>query len=228
MKTLYVIPARGGSKGLPRKNIKLLNGKPLICYTIEAVREVASDEDICVSTDDIEIKNIVESHGLFVPFMRPGVLSTDTASTEDVIKHALSFYKARGVEYDIVVLLQPTSPLRKGHHIHEALELYTSNDDMVVSAFKTKSNPYYLLFEEDENGYLHKSKTGNFSRRQDCPNVWELNGAIYVINVRSLINKGMANFDRKVCYEMDPKDSIDIDEEIDFLLVELIINRRSC
>ena len=223
MKTLIVIPARGGSKGIPRKNIKLLDGKPLIQYTIEAAREVLGDEFICVSTDDEEIKTTVENIGLSLPFLRPKELATDTSSSEDVLKHAIQFYKGLGKKFDKIILLQPTSPFRTGNQIKEALSIYSNDLDMVVSVKETKSNPYYVLCEEDEEGWLVKSKNGAFTRRQDCPIVYELNGAIYIINVNSLETKGMNNFNRTLKYVMDQKSSLDIDEEIDWLMAELLI-----
>jgi N-acylneuraminate cytidylyltransferase len=223
LKTLIVIPARGGSKGIPRKNIKLLDGKPLIQYTIEAAREVLGDEFICVSTDDEEIKTTVENIGLSLPFLRPKELATDTSSSEDVLKHAIQFYKGLGKKFDKIILLQPTSPFRTGNQIKEALSIYSNDLDMVVSVKETKSNPYYVLCEEDEEGWLVKSKNGAFTRRQDCPIVYELNGAIYIINVNSLETKGMNNFNRTLKYVMDQKSSLDIDEEIDWLMAELLI-----
>ncbi len=223
MKSLIIIPARGGSKGIPRKNIKLLDGKPLIQYTIEAAREVLGDEFICVSTDDEEIKTTVENIGLSLPFLRPKELATDTSSSEDVLKHAIQFYKGLGKKFDKIILLQPTSPFRTGNQIKEALSIYSNDLDMVVSVKETKSNPYYVLCEEDEEGWLVKSKNGAFTRRQDCPIVYELNGAIYIINVNSLETKGMNNFNRTLKYVMDQKSSLDIDEEIDWLMAELLI-----
>nr|MBA3900563.1 acylneuraminate cytidylyltransferase family protein [Bacteroidota bacterium] len=180
MKPLVVIPARGGSKGVPGKNIKPLAGKPLIYYTIEAARELFSDELIVVSTDDLQITKVVEETGLIVPFLRPSDLATDTATTYDVLLHTIRFSEENGYTPDTLILLQPTSPFRNGRHIKEALKLYHNGLDMVVSVKETKSNPYYVLFEEDEQGFLRKSKTGNFTRRQDCPKVWEYNGAIYI------------------------------------------------
>ncbi|MCW3805808.1 cytidylyltransferase domain-containing protein [Plebeiibacterium marinum] len=216
--TLIIIPARGGSKGLPGKNIKTLRGKPLICYTIDAAREVAEDIDICVSTDDCEIKNVVENYGLKVPFLRPTELATDTADAYSVILHALRYYEGYGVNYEQIILLQPTSPFRNGKHIKEANDLYSNDIDMVVSVKETKSNPYYLLFEENEKGYLEKSKKGDFTRRQDCPRVWEYNGAIYIINVESLLKMKMNQFSKIIKYEMDDLSSVDIDDEMDFQL----------
>ena len=124
MRALVIIPARGGSKGIPRKNIKPFDGKPLIYYTIDCARAICSDEDICVSTDDAEIITVVEQYGLKVPFVRPAELATDTAGTYEVLLHALEFYEKRGVHYDVVVLLQNTSPFRAPQQVKEALNLY--------------------------------------------------------------------------------------------------------
>lgn len=223
MKILFFIPARGGSKGVPGKNIKLLNGKPLIQYSIDIARHLTSSEHICVSTDSTEIAAVVKSNGLDVPFLRPPALATDTAGTYEVIMHALDFYEQKGAFYDIVVVLQPTSPFRTAQQVSSALELYTDNIDMVTSVKETSSNPYYVLFEEDSNGYLAKSKEGNFVRRQDCPPVWELNGSIYIINVSSLKKGPVHSFKKIVKYEMSEKTSVDIDTPLDWLWAEFLI-----
>lgn len=224
MKPLVVIPARGGSKRLPGKNIKLLKGKPLIHYTIEAARKVFDDEIICVSTDDREIRQVSEQTGLKVPFLRPNEFATDTADSRSVLLHAYKYYKIeKGYEADVIILLQPTSPLRNATHIKEALKLYHEELDMVVSVKETEANPYFVLYEENQKGYLEKSKEGNFTRKQDCPKVWELNGAVYVINVKSLKRGQPSNFGKVVRYEMPILQSLDIDNALDFKLVELVI-----
>jgi len=223
MQPLVVIPARGGSKGVPRKNIKELNGKPLIHYTIEAAREVFEDKHILVSTDDEEIKEVVEKTGLKVPFLRPKELATDEAGTQEVLKHAIKYTEDNGYSPDILVLLQPTSPFRTGEHIKEALNLYHKGLDMVVSVKETKSNPYYVLFEENADGYLRKSKDSNFTRRQDVPKVWEYNGAIYIINIASIVNKKIGNFERVLKFEMDEMSSLDIDNKMDFYIANVIL-----
>ncbi|MFY0626323.1 MAG: acylneuraminate cytidylyltransferase family protein [Reichenbachiella sp.] len=224
MNRLVIIPARGGSKGVPGKNIKLLNGKPLIQYTIEAAREFFDDENIIVSTDSLAIKEIVENIGLKVPFLRPKELATDTSGTQEVLAHAIDFYeKERNVVVDQIILLQPTSPFRSGKHIKEALSLYNDELDMIVSVKETKSNPYYVLFEESKDGRLRNSKVGQFTRRQDCPKVWEYNGAIYVINKRSLEKKGFKEFDQIMKYVMDENSSVDIDSLLDWRLAESIL-----
>lgn len=223
MKILVVIPARGGSKGVPLKNIKPLSGKPLIYYTIEAAREVFDDSIIYVSTDDQEIKRTVEQLGLKIPFLRPAELATDTSGTYEVLLHAVTYAESFNYYPDILVLLQPTSPFRNGNQIKQALELFDESCDMVVSVKETSVNPYYLLFEENNQGFLEKSKSGKFTRRQDCPKVWELNGAIYVINVQQLKTKPLHEFTAIRKFEMDAFSSHDIDTMLDWKLAELLI-----
>ena len=226
MKPLIVIPARGGSKGVPRKNIKVLGDKPLIQYTIDAAKGVFDDEFICVSTDDFEIKSVVEQLGLKVPFLRPNELASDTAGTYEVLLHAISYYESKGYFPDTLILLQPTSPFRTSAHIKEALKLYHESIEMVVSVKETKANPYYILFEEDSNGYLKKTKEANFTRRQDCPKVWEYNGAIYIINVKALKEKTISQFTKVCKFEMDETSSHDIDTLLDWRIAEIIINDK--
>lgn len=227
MRLLAIIPARGGSKGIPHKNITPLNGKPLIQYTIEAAQATFAPEDICLSTDDEAIMEVAASAGLEVPFRRPAALATDTATTYDVLVHALSYYTAQGIHYDGVVLLQPTSPLRTAQHIEEAIAAFTPDVDMVVSVKETASNPYYVLFEEDALGYLQPTKPSTFTRRQDCPAVWEYNGAVYVINAVSLRNNGSMRFSRIKKYVMDDASSIDIDTPLDLAFAEWWLSEGS-
>jgi N-acylneuraminate cytidylyltransferase len=221
-----VIPARGGSKGIPRKNIKELCGKPLIYYTIEEARKIFDNEVICVSTDDEEIKEIVEKTGLEVPFLRPKELATDTAETYGVLLHALEYYEDRGCKTDLLTLLQPTSPFRKAEHIKKALELYKKSLDMVVSVKKTDANPYYVLYEENSKGYLESSKKGDFTRRQDCPEVYEVNGAVYVMNVESLKECSPKRFKRVKKMIMDRESSIDIDTPLDWKIAECLMKNK--
>lgn len=227
MKSLVIIPARGGSKGIPHKNIKPLAGKPLIYYTIDCARQLVPDDDICISTDDPDIIKCVEDYGLKVPFVRPAELATDTAGTYEVLLHALDFYEKQGKEYDSIILLQNTSPFRTGKHVEEAMKLYSSAIDMVVSVKETTSNPYYNCFEEDRNGFLHISKgDGLFTRRQDVPKAYEYNGAIYIINPNSLREMPLGRFTKRVKYVMDDLHSVDLDHMIDWKFAELIIKER--
>ena len=222
---LIIIPARGGSKGIPRKNIKPLNGKPLIYYAIDTARTITTDENICVSTDDVEIKSIVEAYGLQVAFLRPDELSTDTAGTYEVLLHALDYYEKQGKHYQAVLLLQTTSPFRTADQVKEALSLYDqSNADMVVSVKKCPANPYYNVFEEDENGYLHVCKgDGNIFRRQDAPKVYEYNGAIYIMDAHTLKRTHMHMMQNRVKYIMDAKSSFDLDTLQDWQMAEMML-----
>lgn len=224
MRILTIIPARGGSKGIPRKNIKPLAGMPLIYYTIDCARAICCDDDICVSTDDDEIIQVTESYGLRVPFKRPEELASDTAGTYEVLLHALDYYERLGRGYDVVVLLQNTSPFRTADHVKEALRLYKPDIDMVVSVKECAANPYYCVFEENQEGYLYVCKgDGNIFRRQDAPKVYEYNGAIYVINVESLKKQHMHRFKKRIKYVMDEKSSLDLDTMNDWIIAELLI-----
>ena len=227
MKILVIIPARGGSKGIPHKNIKPLNAKPLIHYTIDEARKIVGDEDICVSTDDLEIIKSVEGYGLKVPFIGPKELATDTAGTYEVLVHALDFYEKQDRHYDAVLLLQNTSPFRRTEQIKEALALYNDNIDMVVSVKECAANPYYCVFEEDNNGYLHICKgDGNIFRRQDAPKVYEYNGAIYIMNAEKLKTTPMHKMQKRVKYVMDDLSSFDLDTMWDWQMAESIINQK--
>lgn len=224
MKYLVVIPARGGSKGIPHKNIKPLCGKPLIYYSIDVARQFTSDENICVTTDDAEIISVVEQHGLKVPFVRPAELATDTCGSNEVIQHAYQFFADKGILYDAIVLLQPTSPFRKVEFLKEAVTLYDDSIDMVTSVRPAACNPYYDGFEDNSEGLLVVSKgDGLIERRQDAPNVWQQNGSIYVINPKSLMKKGLSRFTRIRKYPMSEYYSVDIDNPFDWKVAELII-----
>lgn len=223
MRTLFLIPARGGSKGIPKKNIKELAGKPLIHYTIDVVRSLAADVDICVSTDCLEIISVVEEYGLKVPFIRPASLSSDSAGTYEVLLHALDYYKNVGRNYDNLMLLQPTSPFRKVQHLNDVLKAYKTSLDMIVSVNKSHHNPYFSLFEEDASGFLHHSKDGYYETRQAAPNVYAYNGAIYLINTESLRSSPLNKFQKVKKYVMDDIYSVDIDSALDWAICETII-----
>ena len=227
MKYLVVIPARGGSKGIPHKNIKPLCGKPLIYYSIDVARQFTSDENICVTTDDAEIISVVEQHGLKVPFVRPAELATDTCGSNEVIQHAYQFFADKGILYDAIVLLQPTSPFRKVEFLKEAVALYDDSIDMVTSVRPAACNPYYDGFEENEGGLLQISKgDGTIARRQEAPEVWQQNGSIYVINPKSLIEKGMGGFTKIKKYAMSELYSVDIDNPFDWKVAELVLSEK--
>lgn len=227
MNILVVIPARGGSKGIPHKNIKPLAGKPLILYSVDVARQFTSDENICVTTDDDDIIKVVEDYGLKVPFKRPDYLATDNCGSNEVIQHAFSFYKGMGKVYDAILLLQPTSPFRKLEFIEEAVAMYDDTIDMVTSFKQSSCNPYYDGFEENSEGIMVISKgDGSIERRQDAPPVWQQNGSIYVINPESLMTKGLGGFTRIRKYAMEELYSIDIDNPFDWKVAELVISEN--
>ncbi len=204
-----------------------MNGKPLICYSIDVARQFTTDDNICVTTDDDKIIEVVEQYGLKVPFKRPDYLATDTCGSNEVIQHAYKFYADRGCHYDAVLLLQPTSPFRKVEFLKEAVALYDPSVDMVTSVKCAPCNPYYDGFEENEDGYLTLCKgDGSVQRRQDAPEVWQLNGSIYVINPKSLMEKGMAGFTKIRKYPMPEYYSVDIDNPFDWKVAELVISEK--
>lgn len=226
---LIIIPARGGSKGIPGKNIKLLGSKPLLHYTLEYARLFVPDRQICLTTDSIEIITCARQTGYETAFIRPAALATDEAGSYEVIEHALSVYDSHGYTYDKIALLQPTSPFREKYHLEEALALYTDNLDMVASVSASEANPYYNLVEENTKGYLEISKgDGNYTRRQDAPPVYIYNGSIYIINPSSIRNnRSFREFSKVKKYTMDWKYSIDLDTPHDWALAESQLNQKA-
>lgn len=226
MNCLFLIPARGGSKGIPDKNIKPFAGKPLLYYAIDTARQLAPDADICLSTDADDIIRAAEAYDLPVPFRRPAALATDQMGTYEVMRHAVDFYQQQNRPYDVVVLLQPTAPFRTAEHVRAAMALYANDLDMVVSVTESADNPYFNLFEERTDGYLEKSKAGHFARRQDCPAVYAYNGAVYVINTTSLAQSPLSQFSKIKKYVMQAEDSVDLDTPLDWLFAEFMMNKR--
>lgn len=224
---LVVIPARKGSKGIPGKNKKLLNGKPLIAYTIEAALGIFEKEQICISTDDEEIVLLAESYGISVPFLRPAQLSTDTAGSQEVLIHAFEFYREKGFDAAVVCLLQATSPFRTTKHISEATNAYSTDCDMLVSVVESKANPYFNLMEESSEGFLEKSKVGNFKTRQEAPKVYELNGAIYFINTTSLTKQPISSFTKVLKYVMPSAASVDLDLPEDWEYATYLLQKKN-
>lgn len=225
---LSIIPARGGSKGLPRKNIKELCGKPLIAYTIEAAKESKLTNRVIVSTDDEEIACISKKYGAEIPYFRPKELSSDSSPTIDAILHMVGYLKeSEGYNPDYILLLQCTSPLRNSKSIDESIKkLITSEFDALVSVCESEVNPYWSnIFDGDKLKYfIEEGKKIN--RRQDLPKVYRLNGAIYLIKTEAL--KAYRTFEPNSLtgYIMDEHSSIDIDTELDFKIAELIIKNR--
>ena len=227
--TLYVITARGGSKGIPHKNIKPLGGKPLILYSVEIARQLATDSLIAVSTDDPAIADVVRGAGLEVPYMRPAELATDTAGSREVIIDIMDYWRdTLHRPFDKVVLLQPTSPFRTVDDVKGCLEFYSPDVDMVLSVMEASCNPYYNCFETGDDGCLHVSKgDGLYTRRQDVPKAWEQNGAVYVINPDSLRRYPLGTMPKRLPFVMPRERSIDLDTPTDWLIAESMINNNT-
>lgn len=226
MKILYLIPARAGSKGLPGKNVKLLGEKPLIVHTIDFVLEnIKPEDELCISTNDENVLSIAANLGIHVPFKRPEELASDTANSYDVIMHALNYYESNNMFFDFVMLLQATSPFRIQQDFDNVIQTYNNEIEMVVSVKKVKDNPYFNLFEENEFGFLDKSKRGNFQRRQDIPDVFAFNGSMYLMKVSALKEKTLSEFKKIKKVIMPEERSVDIDTMADWVLAEFYLNK---
>lgn len=223
-KIFAIIPARGGSKGIIGKNIKQLNNKPLICYTIEESLKCTLLDGVFVSTDDKLIADIsMKSKAKVID--RPAELATDQSPTIDTIYHAMDFI-GKESDNDIIVLLQPTSPLRNVIDINLALDIFMKNEcDSVISMCKVEHSPYWCFKYED--GKL-KPLFGNKylkMRRQELPDVYRPNGAIYISTIKNLYKNNGFDCAKMVPFIMPLERSIDIDEEIDFTLAEMLIQK---
>ena len=228
MRILFLIPARKGSKGLPGKNIKLLGNKPLIEYSIDfAMNNLRFDDELCISTNDEAVIEIAKSKGISIPFIRPEELANDNASSYDVIIHAINHYEKLNQTFDAVLLLQPTSPFRIQDDFTRLIKEYNFEIDMVVSVKLAKENPYFTLFEENSDGFVNKSKVGNFERRQDCPRVYAFNGSIYLINVESVKKSRITELKNIRKIIMPEERSVDIDTLADWALAEYYLKNEN-
>ena len=223
-KILAVITARGGSKRLPNKNILDLDGKPLISYTIESAKKSKYIDKVIVSTDDNKIAEISKKYGAETPFIRPAELSNDTADSISVIKHSIEFFNK---EFDYVILLQPTSPLRKTEDIDGAIELLKSDIEAVVSVCEIDHSPLWAntLPEDKLMTSFIKEEVKN-KRSQDLPTYYRLNGAIYIADIAYLYKLNGFIGNKTKAYVMSQNNSIDIDTELDFRLAEIILKSK--
>ncbi|CEO09831.1 acylneuraminate cytidylyltransferase [[Clostridium] sordellii] len=225
-KILAIVPARAGSKGIKDKNITDLNGKPLIAYSIEAGLKSKYINKVVVTTDGEEIAKVAKEYGADVPFLRPKHLATDTSKSIDAVTHCIEQLKNQGHEYDYIVLLQPTQPLRQAWHIDEAIELIIAKDeDALVSVSKVKDHPI-LMRTIDESGHAVNLLEGSSTkRRQDFPDFYKVNGAIYINKINDNLNNDTSLNDNKLVYIMDEKYDVDIDEMLDLQIARLIIDK---
>ncbi|PFG45498.1 N-acylneuraminate cytidylyltransferase [Vibrio sp. ES.051] len=225
-KVIALIPARGGSKRLPRKNTLPLNGKPLVGWSIEAAQNCSYIDKVIVSTDDQEIADIALQFGANVPELRPVELANDTATTASVMLYTLDKFAA---DADIVVLLQPTSPLRTAQHIDEALSLFHQKDaESVVSLTPCEHPPLW------SNTLPCNGSMGSFirpdalQRSQDLGDFYRINGAVYIFDVKTLRQKGEIRYtEHSFAYIMPNQYSLDIDTQFDFELAEFFMSKLS-
>lgn len=225
---IAIIPARGGSKRLPGKNIKLLNGKPLIQWSIEAALQSKLFDRIIVSTDAIEIKDAAERAGAEVPYLRSAELSSDTATTDDVVRDVVQWLEKQGTEVSTVTILQPTSPLRTAKNIIDAFALMQEKQARAIISVCSLEHPIqYCNALPDDLSLDNFIDVANLKRTQDLPPYYRLNGAIYlfqrdyVSHFRNIYSKGT------YAYVMSKSQSVDIDEEIDFEFAQLLMAKRS-
>jgi CMP-N,N'-diacetyllegionaminic acid synthase len=228
MKVLYFIPARGGSKGLPGKNIKKLAGKPLIVWSIDAAKNADLKGDIIVSTDDEAIALIAKNAGASVPFIRPASLAQDTTPTVDVLFHLLEIQQQKNIKYDLVVLLQPTSPLRTAADINEAYQLFkTKNCSAIVSVCECDHHPLWsneLPEDLSMKNFIRPEIKGK--NRQQLPKYYMLNGAVFIAKINYLMKQRAFVSDEATAFIMPKERSLDIDSEADFVLAEYFIAKK--
>lgn len=225
---LAIIPARGGSKGVPKKNIKPLNGIPLIGYTLQEAKKSKYISRVVVSTDDEEIAQVSKSYHGEVPYLRPKELSTDTSSTADCIVHMINYLKDKeNYMPDYICLLQCTSPLRTYEDIDGSIEkLLPTEFDGVISVCEAETNPYWTnIFQKDKLKYFIEEGR-NITRRQDLPEVYRYNGAIYIIKTDIFMKEKTFETDNITGYVMSSYNSVDIDTLMDFKIAELFMKER--
>ncbi len=223
MKILALIPARGGSKGIPRKNIKLLFGKPLIGWSIDAAQKSAFIDRVFVSTDDQEIASVANDLGAEVPFMRPKELAADDTPGIAPVMHAIDNLP----EFDWVLLLQPTSPLRTAEDIDGIVRFCIENDaPSAVSIYEVDKHPF-LMYRQDETKRLQSliPDKPDIARRQDLPEVYALNGALYLARVDWLKEQQSLLGQETLGYVMSPESSADIDSSLDWAWVEFLMGQ---
>ena len=229
-KILAIVPARGGSKRLPRKNILELNGKPLIAWSIKAGLESKYVDKVIVSTDDEEIADIAQQYGADVPFIRPGELATDESTTVDVVLHAIKELALRDETYDYILLLQPTSPLRTAQHIDEAIDLMRGRDSDGVVSVCPVGHPVEWANSLPPDGSMDgffKEEYIN-KRSQDFPEQYLINGAIYVVKTSRFCEEGTFLIRTGLtAYIMQRRDSIDVDTVDDLEIMRCLLAKAN-
>lgn len=226
MKTLIIIPARGGSKRLPNKNIKYLGDKPLIEWSIETAKKITPASDILISTDSEEIAEVARSAGCLVPWLRPAELANDTANSIDVCLHALSWYENHVSKVDGILLLQPTSPFRDLETVLSGVEMFKKGSESIVGVSSAKSHPFHTFKVEKGTLFPFIAQENIHVRSQDLPLAYQLNGAFYLIKAELLKKeKTFLTQHTQALIFNHPSSSIDIDTQEDWDLAEYYLSR---
>lgn len=225
---LCIIPSRGGSKGLPGKNIKELSEKPLIAYSIEQAKGSKYVDRIIVSTESRKIADIARRYGAEVPFMRPRELATDDCSIIDVLLHAMDWMENKGkCKFDILVLLHATAPLRTIEDIDNSIKLLVDKKaDNVFSVSDAYRNPYFNMVEVSDDNKVRLVKKGKFVTRQSAPPVYDMNSSIYVWWKDIFLKKKGLFLKKTRIYVMPRERSVDIDEPLDFKIAEMLLKEK--
>ena len=222
---LGVIPARGGSTGVPRKNLRLVSGKPLIAHAIENGRACKRIDKLMVSTDSEEIAKVAESAGAWVPFIRPFHLAQNDSPMLAVLEHALLEVElTQRTKISAVVLIDPTAPLRMVQDLDQAIALFErESPDAVISGTPAKRNPYFNMVEEN-NGFFRLVKKSNteITRRQDCPKVYDLNTVVWIFSREAIIEIRERIPPKTLVFEVPEARAIDLDTEQDFKRLESV------
>lgn len=223
-KVICIIPARGGSKGIPRKNIKQLSGKPLIAYSIEQALQSKYIDRVIVSTEDNEIAGIAKKYGAETPFLRPKYLAGDDIAIVDVLLHSIDWIEKREkYNFDILVLLHATAPLRNVSDIDCCIKmLIKEKANNVFSVTESHRNPYFNMVEVGRNGKITLSKKGSFTCRQAAPKVYDMNASVYIWWKDALKKEKGIFLENSRIYVMPKDRSIDIDDELDFRIAEFV------
>jgi len=227
MEILAIIPARGGSKGLPRKNIRLLDGKPLIYYTINEAKKSKHITHLVVSTDDEEIAKKLQDYEIDV-IKRPSKLAQDDTPTSHVVRHVIKFLEeSTKNNFEIIIVLQPTSPLRNSRDIDLAIEKFLkTNCETIVAVTEIQHPPYWMYTIQNDRLIPIMERGEEVYRRQDSQKFYQINGAIYIISKEKILKQNTLLSDSIRPFVMPPERSLDIDNELDFKLAELLIKEK--
>ena len=227
-KILAIIPARGGSKGLPCKNIRLLLGKPLIAWTIEQAQQSKYIDEIFISTDSIEIAKVSEEFGVKVPFLRPNELASDKTKSIDVIEHVIKHLKTLDNNFDLVILLEPTSPLREVNDIDNSIETLnkTKGAESIVGVCKSEAAHPSFSLRIDKGYIMPYEKVNNVLRRQELKDIYFFEGSLYLSYTNSLLERRSFYHEKTLPYIVPKWKSFEVDDLIDWIIIEALLKAK--